>query len=621
MSLLNGPPNDQSSADGGGGGVMRGWLQRVQRKPRPRRGRCAFPSPRESLSTGTLPVVENRETHKDGDVGKYYMADVELSHAELKARAAALASSLNEHSHYLVHCQDFLVANVWDRVPKEWQLYLEQLSFIELANLPIEPLPNDYALPPPDSLRAFLACSFSLHLPRQPSTKDAGSSNSGVDAQFVGVLRPTAKGLRRAKKSHEVERLAALVASIVNGSSASGARCARALDVGCGKGNLVAELAALGLDVVGIEAQAGMLREASPPPAATTPSPAVGSTIGGRRRTWQRTILADEHAGAVLDGICAEAWPQMSSSSRDHDVESADGDNVWALNWDDDDGEDAACSACDSSSSTRGGGGGSDIDQDDEGVVLCALHACGDLSPTIIRGFASAPRFRALAVVPCCYNMLTVADDPCGKEHVPMRQSALAESNPCEGLGARVPFVAKAAAPTAGFPLSDAVKATGLVLTRDARMVATQREAASLPPSWLEEAKSVTDRARDRDLVLETTARTPSACTLSLSFSSIRKRCPAPILGQLFICLFASLARSRFADLVPAGTRLSTGGHRRHRRAMATQSVTSGGRHGQSDVAPPQPPQQENGEGLRGAAASPSFGNWSGVCRLCSLGP
>ena len=90
--------------------------------------------------------MENRETHKDGDVGKYYMADVELSHAELKARAAALASSLNEHSHYLVHCQDFLVANVWDRVPKEWQLYLEQLSFIELANLPIEPLP--IKLPP-----------------------------------------------------------------------------------------------------------------------------------------------------------------------------------------------------------------------------------------------------------------------------------------------------------------------------------------------------------------------------------------------------------------------------------------------------------------------------------------
>ena len=41
---------------------------------------------------------------------------------------------------------------------------------------------------------------------------------------------------------------------------------------------------------------------------------------------------------------------------------------------------------------------------------------------------------------------------------------------------------------------------------------------------------------------------------------------PEPLIRQLFICIFACMVRAHFGDLVPEGTRLSTGGQRRHRK-------------------------------------------------------
>jgi hypothetical protein len=100
--------------------------------------------------------------------------------------------------------------------------------------------------------------------------------------------------------------------------------------------------------------------------------------------------------------------------------------------------------------------------------------------------------------------------------------------------------VAKAAAATAGFPLSEVVRRTGLILSRDVRWIATQREAAALPPSWLDEASKADGAAP-----------------------------PAALLAQLWRALFAALMRDHYADCVPEGTRVSTGGHARHRQQMA----------------------------------------------------
>eukprot|EP00900_Chrysochromulina_parva_P005528 jgi/Chrpa1/14977/Chrysochromulina_OHIO_Genome00000310-RA len=339
-------------------------------------------------------------------------------------------------------------------------------------------------------------------------------------------MKSYTKAAKRAKKSHEVEKLSALIAAV-----AVACKCSRAIDIGCGKGSLASHLSALcGLDVVGLETQEDV--------AATAAALASRSAEGGHVRIWQRTIVPDEHAPAIVDRICSEAWPAAGG---------------------------AAASS---------------------GVVLCALHACGDLSPTITRCFALAPSVAALVLVPCCYNLLTVDSDPCGAEHWAMRavcqpcgtsptvEAALSSPGTAQmpeirprtaqmpeirprtaqmpeirPRTARVPSVALAAATTAGFPLSDTVRATGLVLSRDARMTATLREAAALPTAWLDVASATADGAAP----------------------------PAAVLRQLWNCLFAALVRDRYADLVPAGTRVSTGGARKHHHLRARQQAQDQG--------------------------------------------
>jgi hypothetical protein len=425
-------------------------------------------------------------------------------------RARGLAAHIHASSYLLLHSQDLLVCDVWRSVPGDWQSYLEKLTFTELGRLHSDPLPTRCGDPPP-SLAHFIALHRHLALHRQPSDEEEVS-----DSASIGAMKSYTKAAKRAKKSHEVEKLSALIAAV-----AVACNCSRAIDIGCGKGSLASHLSALcGLDVVGLESQEDV--------AATAAALASRSAEGGHVRIWQRTIVPDEHAPAIVDRICSEAWPAAGG---------------------------AAASS---------------------GVVLCALHACGDLSPTITRCFALAPSVAALVLVPCCYNLLTVDSDPCGAEHWAMRavcqpcgtsptvEAALSSPGTAQmpeirprtaqmpeirPRTARVPSVALAAATTAGFPLSDTVRATGLVLSRDARMTATLREAAALPTAWLDDASATADGAAP----------------------------PAAVLRQLWNCLFAALVRDRYADLVPAGTRVSTGGARKHHHLRARQQAQDQG--------------------------------------------
>ncbi|TRY90429.1 hypothetical protein DNTS_018924 [Danionella cerebrum] len=45
-------------------------------------------------------------------------------------------------------------------------------------------------------------------------------------------------------------------------------------------------------------------------------------------------------------------------------------------------------------------------------VVLTGLHACGDLSATLLRHFANCPQIRAITSVACCYMKISTQDNP-----------------------------------------------------------------------------------------------------------------------------------------------------------------------------------------------------------------
>ena len=284
------------------------------------------------------------------------------------------------------------------------------------------------------------------------------------------------KGERRQKKAYEVERLTTLVASMASSSSA------RVLDVGCGKGHLAAALAEKGMDVIGLEAQADMT-------VAATATPCNTASQRGRVRMWHRAIMADERAASILDEVYDEAWTE----ARPYDPAPT--------------------------------------------AVVCALHACGDLSATVLRGFAGSARLRMLALVPCCYHLLTVADET---EVRTLRceacESAADDRSSSAEASARVPSVAKETAAVAGFPLSAAGRAIGLHLSREMRMLSTRREAAGVPPTWLEPLESE------------------------------RSDGPPPsLVRMLHDCLFALLIRTHYSDLVEVGARVATGGLRKHR--------------------------------------------------------
>ena len=48
-----------------------------------------------------------------------------------------------------------------------------------------------------------------------------------------------------------------------------------------------------------------------------------------------------------------------------------------------------------------------DLTNQDEGFVLTGLHACGDLTATMLRVFVNCPQAVGLASVSCCYMKLT----------------------------------------------------------------------------------------------------------------------------------------------------------------------------------------------------------------------
>lgn len=51
-------------------------------------------------------------------------------------------------------------------------------------------------------------------------------------------------------------------------------------------------------------------------------------------------------------------------------------------------------------------------EEDDPDFVLTGLHACGDLSTTLLRHFVNCPHVRGITSVACCYMKITTKENP-----------------------------------------------------------------------------------------------------------------------------------------------------------------------------------------------------------------
>ena len=111
-------------------------------------------------------------------------------------------------------------------------------------------------------------------------------------------------------------------------------------------------------------------------------------------------------------------------------------------------------------------------------ILFVCLHACGDLTPTVLRTFLDCADAVAVVAVGCCYNLLTEVGTPQGQERAAavsiMRHTSHAGLICDDGCDSEVAPAAEAVSEDTepGFPMSTAL--AGHTLGRQARMLACQ---------------------------------------------------------------------------------------------------------------------------------------------------
>jgi len=208
----------------------------------------------------------------------------QASDKDIQTRAAGLSRLIAEHRWLAVsHVTDFFVRDLWSKVPPEWREILERLSpkdAVRIVSLVRDPTllcaalqralstPEDLAPALPESLHRFLEDVASLPLPRNPGPVASEGEEPSRKRAGAGLARGMTP-----KKLHEVERLAALAATILRDRSGAGEEARTAdtytssrtvvVDVGSGQGYLTRLLAwEHGLDAIGVEGDAGNVRAA-----------------------------------------------------------------------------------------------------------------------------------------------------------------------------------------------------------------------------------------------------------------------------------------------------------------------------------------------------------------------
>ena len=188
------------------------------------------------------------------------------------------------------------------------------------------------------------------------------------------------------------------------------------VDIGCGQGYLARQLAADGLDVIGVEAAAQNTAEAGRKAAqasyemakAKTKAAAAGKDAvsggGGRRRL---DAVGDDSSATVGGGslrflncvIPPGADLGVALRAAKFAAEAPAGSGQSTGGEEEPEPEPAAAAAAAIARSR---------------LALVGLHACGDLTPTILRAFAASPDVGSVVAVGCCYHKATAPSDLAG---------------------------------------------------------------------------------------------------------------------------------------------------------------------------------------------------------------
>ncbi|CAH9064120.1 unnamed protein product [Cuscuta epithymum] len=302
------------------------------------------------------------------------------------------------------HVNNFFKDRLWEAVNKEWMDCLQDELVENLIQIPSGVVQDHW----PASLKEFIITLRSLSLPR----KQANLQEEFPLLQMASLSTVLAQGMNL-KKKHEVEVLAAVVGVI-----AKDVETKTIVDVGSGQGHLAQVLSfEHDLSVVAIDASSHhgkITRARAERIRKHYASKMRKSGLDGRKWCVPKTvtcqILSSETLKALSYGV--EKHCLLRESSIGHSpVEEHLSPH--------------SCMIGDSS------------------LILAGLHACGDLSVTMLRTFLDCDEIKAVISVGCCYNMLTE------------------EASSMDG-------------PPSGFPVSESARTFGLCLGKSARDLACQ---------------------------------------------------------------------------------------------------------------------------------------------------
>ncbi|KAM9214825.1 methyltransferase-like protein 25B [Leptosomus discolor] len=277
---------------------------------------------------------------------------------------------------------DFFAEGLWAQLPPPWQAALATAAPPQLAAL-LGGRPGGPGATWPLSLLAFAAAARALAFPRGCP---GGSPRPPCQSPH---LHPLLRRHVKPKKQHEIRRLGKLLQRL---SQATG--CDRVVDIGAGQGHLSRLLAfGLGFSVTAVEGDGRLaataerfdrelLRElgkrgAAGPPRRCQPTrrPPPPSPL---------TPRGPQHVAGRLDP--SAPWGEFLLPP------DPPGPGPTARN-------------------PLAGPGGS---EGGSRVLVTGLHACGDLSPALLRHFARSPAVAAVTSVACCHMKLTTRPHPAG---------------------------------------------------------------------------------------------------------------------------------------------------------------------------------------------------------------
>ncbi|XP_070018567.1 uncharacterized protein [Nicotiana sylvestris] len=322
----------------------------------------------------------------------------------------AIIHFISPYRYFLdAHVVNFFKDRLWEAVDKEWMHCLRKEPVENLLRIPSGVVQGHW----PVSLKEFILTLRSLSLPREQTNLQEFSG-----MHIASLSNVLAQGMNH-KKKHEVEALAALVGLV---AKQVGARTV--VDVGAGQGYLA--------QVLSFEYQLSVI--------------AIDACSHHGKITDARVERIRKHYAAKMRKNGSEL--REISMPKTVTCRVLSSDTLKTLSNFREENDDAANQYLSRKSS---GSQPSRLTENilpslsysDSSLVIAGLHACGDLSVTMLRTFLECDNAKAVISVGCCYNLLS-------EEASDMVDSCC------------------------GFPVSQGVKSAGVVLDKNARDLACQ---------------------------------------------------------------------------------------------------------------------------------------------------